>query len=81
MKILISPAKSLNLKSKIPFGESTNPVFPKETTEIISKLKELSVSSLAGLLGVSDKLAQLNWNRNQNFKFTQNFKNFFARVP
>ena len=72
MKILISPAKSLNLTSEIPFGESTNPVFSKETTEIISKLKELSVSSLGGLLGVSDKLAQLNWNRNQNFKFTYN---------
>ena len=72
IKILISPAKSLNLTSKIPFGESTNPVFSKETTEIISKLKELSVSSLASLLGVSDKLAQLNWNRNQNFKLSSN---------
>lgn len=70
MKILISPAKSLNLTSEIPFSETTNPVFSKETTEIISKLKELSVSSLGSLLGVSDKLAQLNWNRNQNFKFT-----------
>ena len=72
MKILISPAKSLNLTSEIPFGESTNPVFSKETTEIISKLKELSVNSLGSLLGVSDKLAQLNWNRNQNFKLQYN---------
>ena len=62
IKILISPAKSLNLTTEIPFGESTNPVFSKETTEIISKLKEFSVSSLGSLLGVSDKLAQLNWN-------------------
>ena len=72
MKILISPAKSLNLTSEIPFGESTNPVFSKETTEIISKLKKLSISSLSALLGVSDKLAQLNWNRNQNFKLQYN---------
>jgi len=70
IKILISPAKSLNLTKEIPFGETTNPVFSKETNGIISKLKELSVSSLGDLLGVSDKLAKLNWNRNQNFKFT-----------
>ena len=37
----------------------TNPIFPNETTEIISKLKEMSVSSLGSLLGVSEKLAGL----------------------
>ena len=55
-----SPTKSLNLTSKIPIDESTNPVFSKETSEIISKLKEMSVSSLGGLLGVSEKLAHVS---------------------
>ena len=72
MKILISPAKSLNLTSKIPFDGFTNPIFPKETSEIISKLKEMSVSSLGSLLGVSEKLAKLNWSRNQDFKLSSN---------
>ncbi len=72
MKILISPAKSLNLTSEIPFKEFTNPIFSKETGEIISKLKKMSVTSLGGLLGVSEKLAQLNWSRNQNFKLSSN---------
>ena len=72
MKILISPAKSLNLTSKIPFDGFTNPIFPKETNEIISKLKEMSVSSLGSLLGVSEKLAKLNWSRNQDFKLSSN---------
>lgn len=72
MKILISPAKSLNLTSEIPLNEFTNPIFPKQTSEIISKLKKMSVSSLGSLLGVSEKLAQLNWNRNQNFKLPSN---------
>ena len=61
MKILISPAKSLNLRAEIPFDGFTNPIFSKQTSEIISKLKEMSVSSLGSLLGVSEKLAQLNW--------------------
>ena len=74
MKILISPAKSLNLTSKLPIDESTNPVFSKETSEIISKLKEMSVSSLGSLLGVSEKLANVNWSRNQNFKLSSNSK-------
>ena len=74
MKILISPAKSLNLTSKIPIDEFTNPVFSKETSEIILKLKEMSVRSLGTLLGVSEKLADLNWSRNQNFKLSSNSK-------
>ncbi len=72
MKIIISPAKSLNLTSKVPPVRFTNPIFPKETKEIISKLKEMSVSCLGSLLGVSEKLAHLNWNRNQNFKLLSN---------
>tara|TARA_B100000963_G_scaffold283923_1_gene252632 strand:+ start:59 stop:829 length:771 start_codon:yes stop_codon:yes gene_type:complete len=68
MKIIISPAKSLDLTTDVPFDRFTNPVFSKETGEIISKLKEMSISSLGSLLGVSDKLAHLNWNRNQKFK-------------
>ena len=72
MKIIISPAKSLNLTSKIPIEGFTNPVFLNETKEIITKLKEMSVSSLGSLLGVSEKLAHLNWNRNQNFKPSSN---------
>ena len=72
MKILISPAKSLNLTSKIPNNRFTNPIFPKETSEIISKLKKMSISSLGSLLGVSDKLAHLNWKRNQDFKLSYN---------
>ena len=72
MKIIISPAKSLNLKSKVPFRKFTNPIFPNETREIISKLKGMSVSSLGSLLGVSKKLAHLNWTRNQNFKLLSN---------
>tara|TARA_B100001250_G_C19743622_1_gene764211 strand:- start:648 stop:1418 length:771 start_codon:yes stop_codon:yes gene_type:complete len=72
MKILISPAKSLNLTSEIPFDGFTSPIFLKQTNKIISKLKEMSVRSLGNLLGVSEKLAQLNWNRNQNFKLSSN---------
>ena len=74
MRILISPAKSLNLGAEIPFYGFTNPIFSKQTSEIISKLKEMSVSSLGSLLGVSEKLAQLNWNRNQNFKLSYKLK-------
>ena len=74
MKILISPAKSLNLTSEIPFDRFTNPIFSKQTSVIISKLKEMSVNSLGSLLGVSEKLAKLNWNRNQNFNLTYNIE-------
>ncbi len=74
MKILISPAKTLNLTSEIPFDRFTNPIFSKQTSKIITKLREMSVSSLGSLLGVSEKLAQLNWDRNHNFKLSYNLK-------
>ena len=81
MKILISPAKSLNLRAEIPFDGFTNPIFSKQTSEIISKLKEMSVRSLGSLLGISEKLAQLNWNRNQNFKLSYNLKSVSGFRP
>lgn len=73
MKIVISPAKSLDYKSELPTSQYSKPDFVKETRQLHKTLKKKSPSELGDLMHISDKLAQLNWERNQNFSlpFTQ----------
>ncbi|MDG2371489.1 MAG: peroxide stress protein YaaA [Flavobacteriaceae bacterium] len=68
MKIFISPAKSMDLTSKTPVIEETQPHFINESNKLNSVLKKKSVKSLSGLMHLSEKLSRLNWERNQNFK-------------
>jgi hypothetical protein len=67
MKIFISPAKSLDLTSKTPIIEETQPHFINEANKLNSVLKQKSVKVLSSLMHLSEKLSQLNWERNQNF--------------
>lgn len=68
MKIIISPAKSLNFEKTLPSEQFSKPVFLKEAKQIIARLKELKPSDLSQLMHISDALAELNWQRNKVFK-------------
>ena len=68
MKIVISPAKSLDFEKKLPTNQFTKPIYLKQTKEIISVLKKLKPKDLSELMHISDNLAQLNWQRNKVFK-------------
>ena len=52
MKILISPAKSLDFESKIDSLNYTKPVFLNNTSEINSVLKQKTPSDLMKLQGI-----------------------------
>lgn len=73
MKIIISPAKSLDFESSIPAIVPTKSDFLKESKMINSIIKKKSPSDLMKLMSISDKLAELNWQRNKAWKtpFTQ----------
>ncbi len=68
MKIVISPAKSLNFDTPLPVKEYSEASFLKEARQVHSVLKTLSPKALSGLMDISDKLADLNWQRNQEWK-------------
>ena len=68
MKIIISPAKSLDFESSLPNMEYTHSLFLKQSCIINKVLKEKTPVALSELMHISDKLAQLNWNRNKDFK-------------
>lgn len=68
MKILVSPAKTLDFESPLPELTPTQPVFLKESRIINRVLKQLTPAELMKLMSISDKLAQQNWQRNQSWK-------------
>jgi uncharacterized protein len=68
MKIVISPAKSLNLETTIPTQQYTEAVFLKQAETIQKTIKKQKPKQLMELMHISEKLADLNWQRNQNWQ-------------
>jgi uncharacterized protein len=68
MKIVISPAKSLNFDATLPTNLFTEPQFLKESRQVHKILKQKNPKELADLMAISEKLADLNWQRNQDWK-------------
>ena len=73
--MVISPAKSLNFESNLPNEKNSNPYFLAEANRINELIKDKSPSELSKLMKISDKLGNLNWKRNQNFKTPFNKQN------
>ena len=67
MKLLISPAKSLDFEKPVPINTISTPVFAKEAAYINRILKDKTPKELAHMMHLSDALAELNWERNQKF--------------
>ena len=72
MKIVLSPAKSLDFESKLPISQHTEAPFLLEAERLNKLLKKKSAKSLSKLMSISDALGQLNYERNQewNLPFT-----------
>jgi cytoplasmic iron level regulating protein YaaA (DUF328/UPF0246 family) len=66
MILIISPSKTQDFKSR-QYSRFTVPVMLEQSQQLIDALKGLNPEQIAGLMGVSDKLAQLNWQRFQDF--------------
>ncbi|SEC91329.1 hypothetical protein SAMN04489761_3945 [Tenacibaculum sp. MAR_2009_124] len=67
MKIIISPAKSLDFETKANTKEYTQPRFLEHSEKLNKKLKTLSKKKLSDLMKISDDLGALNYERNQNW--------------
>ena len=68
MKIVISPAKSLNLDKELPTSLFTEASFLKQAETIQKTLKKKKPKQLMELMDISEKLADLNWQRNQDWQ-------------
>lgn len=67
MKIVISPAKSLDFETDLPTTKYSQPVFLEQSEKLNKVLVKKKPKALSKLMGISDNLAQLNWERNQRF--------------
>lgn len=73
MKIIISPAKSLDFETPVVTNLHSQPQFLEDSVKLNKKLKTLSRKKIAEFMGISKDLAELNYQRNQNWSlpFTQ----------
>lgn len=67
MKLVLSPAKSLNFESQLPTSKTSEGCFLAEAERINKLLKKQSPKELSALMKISDKLGQLNYERNQDW--------------
>ncbi|WP_213521522.1 peroxide stress protein YaaA [Nonlabens sp.] len=77
MKILLSPAKSLDYETKLPTSRGTQPLFAEDAAQINAKLERMSKKEVGELMHISDQLADLNFQRYKNFQ--KDFTNENAR--
>lgn len=68
MKLVLSPAKSLDFETQLPTDKHTEPQFLKQSERLNSILKKKSAKSLSKLMSISDALGQLNYERNQSWQ-------------
>jgi len=61
--LIISPAKTLDYETKIPYQAQSELDFLKESTRLVRILKKLKPEELAELMHVSSKIAYLNHDR------------------
>ncbi|OYV45410.1 MAG: peroxide stress protein YaaA [Candidimonas sp.] len=73
MLLVLSPAKKLDVDSTVRTTLHSQPIFVEQAAGLIKVLKKKSVTQVAALMGLSDKLAQLNVERYAHWQphFTQ----------
>lgn len=68
MKILLSPAKTLDFKTQVPFNRTSIPQFVDSANLLNQILANKTPKQMMKLMDISDKLADLNWQRNQQWE-------------
>lgn len=68
MLILISPAKTLDFDTAPVTDKHSTADFLGDSRALVKELKALSPAEISGLMGISDKLGGLNFDRFQSFK-------------
>lgn len=68
MKLVLSPAKSLDFDTELPIKKQSEAVFLDEAAQINKLLKKQSVKKLGELMSISPDLSELNYQRNQDWR-------------
>lgn len=68
MKLVLSPAKSLDFETTLPTSQYSEAQFLDKSERINKLLKKKSAKSLSKLMSISNDLGQLNYERNQTWE-------------
>ena len=63
MLIVVSPAKALDYSSKLPTRKHSQPRMLDEAEPLVDVMRQKSPDEIAKLMGISDELAELNFER------------------
>jgi len=80
MLAIISPAKTLDFESTCPAHRPTQPQALDDSEELMAVLKKKSRAQLRALMGISEKLADMNFERNQSWSRPFNSDNSRAAI-
>ena len=67
MLTVLSPAKKLSKECHVHTDKYELPRFLKQSEELVKILKDMDPNDLMSLMGISENLAILNWERRQNW--------------
>lgn len=68
MLIVISPAKSLDYETTPVTSKATKPAMLSDSQVLIDELRQLAPHDISSLMGISDKLGTLNYDRYQEWQ-------------
>lgn len=68
MIIVLSPAKTLDYDTKPATRRHSQPLFLEDSAELIKQLRPLSPPDISSLMGISDALGTLNFDRYQEWQ-------------
>ena len=78
--IIISPSKKLDLNQETVSFVPTEPKYSKQSKKISDKIKDLDFKSVKSLMGISQNLARLNYNRFKSINTKSNVKKSAAFI-
>ena len=75
MLTVVSPAKSLDFTSKLPTRKHTLPRLAEHTVELVTTMAAKTPAEIGALMSISSTLAELNFDRFQDWQPTFTRKN------
>jgi cytoplasmic iron level regulating protein YaaA (DUF328/UPF0246 family) len=75
MKVLLSPAKAIDINRKLNTEETSEPVFCDEAESLVKKLSKFSSKKIGTMMHLSKDLSDLNHERYQNWKSVTRLNN------
>ncbi len=75
IQAILSPAKKLDTNLTSPVSEYSQGIFLEEAKQLNEILRQKSPNELSELMNISEKLGELNWQRNQEWQLPFTMEN------